>query len=124
MQSSVSDLEYATKKRLTRRDRFLGEIETVTPWSAMVAELEPFYPQGEGRGRPLIGLERMLRMYMAHQLACRLALGQEENFRRRPPGSSAGAVRAGQSADPGEGRAPFPCREEPVSSSQVAGGLR
>ena len=67
MQSSFSDLEYSAKKKLTRRDRFLNEIEAVTPWSAMVAELEPFYPKGEGRGRPPIGLERMLRMYVAQQ---------------------------------------------------------
>jgi IS5 family transposase len=67
MQSSFSDLEYAAKKKLTRRDRFLAEIEAVTPWSAIVAELEPFYPKGEGRGRPPIGLERMLRMYVAQQ---------------------------------------------------------
>lgn len=67
MQSSFSHLEYSAKKKLTRRDRFLGEIEAVTPWSAMVAELEPFYPKGEGRGRPPIGLERMLRMYVAQQ---------------------------------------------------------
>jgi IS5 family transposase len=67
MQSSFSDLEYAGKKKLTRRDRFLAEIEAVTPWSAMVAELEPFYPKGEGRGRRPIGLERMLRMYVAQQ---------------------------------------------------------
>jgi len=32
-----------------------------------VAELEPFYPKGEGRGRPPIGLEKMLRMYIAQQ---------------------------------------------------------
>jgi len=67
MQSSFSDLEYAAKKKVTRRDRFLAEIEAVTPWSVMVAELEPFYPKGEGRGRPPIGLERMLRMYVAQQ---------------------------------------------------------
>ncbi|KAI5912041.1 IS5 family transposase [Azoarcus sp. PA01] len=67
MQSSFSDLEYAAKKKLTRRDRFLAEIEAVTPWSALVAELEPHYPKGEGRGRPPIGLERMLRMYVAQQ---------------------------------------------------------
>ncbi len=67
MQRSFSDLEYAAKKKVTRRDRFLGEINAVTPWSALVAELEPFYPRGEGRGRPPIGLERMLRMYIAQQ---------------------------------------------------------
>ena len=67
MQRSFSALEYAAKKKVTRRDRFLGEIEKVTPWSALIAELEPFYPKGEGRGRPPIGLERMLRMYIAQQ---------------------------------------------------------
>jgi IS5 family transposase len=67
MQRSFSDLEYAAKKRVTRCDRFLGEINAVTPWSALLAEIEPFYPKGEGRGRPPIGLERMLRMYIAQQ---------------------------------------------------------
>ena len=67
MQRSFSELEYATKKKVTRRDRFLGEINAVTPWSALVAELAPFYPRGDGRGRPPIGLERMLRMYIAQQ---------------------------------------------------------
>lgn len=67
MQSSFSDLEYAAKKKLTRRDRFLAEIEAVTPWSALMAELEPHNPKGECRGRPPIGLERMLRMYVAQQ---------------------------------------------------------
>jgi IS5 family transposase len=67
MQASFSDLEYAAKKKMTRRDRFLGEIEAVTPWSALIAEIEPFYPKGDGRGRPPIGLERMLRMYIAQQ---------------------------------------------------------
>jgi IS5 family transposase len=67
MQASFSELEYAAKKRVTRRDRFLGEIDKVTPWSALVAEIEPFYPKGNGRGRPPMGVERMLRMYIAQQ---------------------------------------------------------
>ena len=32
MQTSFSELEYAAKKKQTRRDRFLSEIEAVTPW--------------------------------------------------------------------------------------------
>ena len=67
MQRSFSDLEYAAKKKVTRRDRFLGEIDAVTPWSVLVAEVEPFYPKGDSRGRPPIGLARMLRMYIAQQ---------------------------------------------------------
>ena len=67
MQTSFSELEYAAKKKLTRRDHFLAEIEAVTPWAALEAEIGPFYPKGEGRGRPPIGLHRMLRMYIAQQ---------------------------------------------------------
>ena len=67
MQTSFADLEYDRKKKVTRRDRFLADIEAITPWSALVAELEGFYPKGGGRGRPPIGLERMLRMYVAQQ---------------------------------------------------------
>jgi transposase, IS5 family len=59
MQRSFSDLEYATKKKVTRRDRFLGEINAVTPWFGLVEEVEQFYPKDGGRGRPRIGLERM-----------------------------------------------------------------
>jgi transposase, IS5 family len=64
VQTSFSELEYAAKKKQTRRDRFLADIEVVTPWLALVAAIEPFYPKSEGRGRPTIGLERMLRMYV------------------------------------------------------------
>lgn len=67
MQSSVSDAEYACKKKLTRRDRFLAEIEAATPWPALAASLLPYYPKGDWRGRPPTSLERMLRMYIAHQ---------------------------------------------------------
>jgi len=67
MQTSFSDLEYAAKKKRTRRDRFLGEIQAVTPWSTLVAVIEPHYPKGDGRGRPPMGVERMLRMYIAQQ---------------------------------------------------------
>lgn len=66
-QSSFSDVEFAGKKKQTRRDRFLAEIEAVTPWPTLVAALLPYYPKSDGRGRPPIGLERMLRMYIAQQ---------------------------------------------------------
>ena len=35
--AKFSDLEYAAKMRVTRRDRFLGEIEAVTSWSGLIA---------------------------------------------------------------------------------------
>jgi IS5 family transposase len=67
MQKGFSDLEYAAKKKLTRRDRFLAKIDSVTPWSQLHDLITPFYPKVEGAGRPPIGLARMLRMYVAQQ---------------------------------------------------------
>ena len=38
MQKSFPDLQYAAKKRLTRRDRFLAEIDLATPWGKLHSE--------------------------------------------------------------------------------------
>ena len=67
MQRSFSDLEYAAKKKLTRRDRFLAEIDSATPWGKLHKLIEPHYPKTKGPGRRPIGLARMLRMYVAQQ---------------------------------------------------------
>ena len=67
MQTSFSDLEYAGKKKQTRRERFLAQLEALTPWAQLEAALAPFYPTGKGPGRPPLGLSRMLRMYVAQQ---------------------------------------------------------
>ena len=65
-QGSFSQAEYAGKKKQTRRDKFLAEMEQVVPWSRLVARLQPLYPKGE-RGRPPIGVERMLWIYFLQQ---------------------------------------------------------
>ena len=65
-QGSFAEAEYAGKKKQTRRDKFLAEMEQAVPWSRLVARLAPLYPKGE-RGRPPIGLERMLRVYFVQQ---------------------------------------------------------
>jgi IS5 family transposase len=67
MQLGFSSAEYAAKKKLTRRDRFLAQIEAVTPWLVLIEQIEPFYPKGEGQGRLPVGLSRILRMYIAQQ---------------------------------------------------------
>jgi IS5 family transposase len=68
-QISFADAEFAAKKKVTRRERFLAEMEQVVPWAALLAALAPHYfPDCEGRrGRPPIGLDRMLRMYFLQQ---------------------------------------------------------
>jgi IS5 family transposase len=65
-QGSFAQAEYAGKKKQTRRDKFLAEMEQVVPWARLVDRLRPLYPKGE-RGRPPIGLERMLRLYFVQQ---------------------------------------------------------
>ena len=66
VQGSFSQAEYAGKKKQTRRDKFLAEMEQVVPWGRLVERLRPVYPKGE-RGRPPIGLERMLRIHFLQQ---------------------------------------------------------
>lgn len=65
-QVSFSQVEFEGKKRVTRREKFLGEMETVVPWAELLAVIEPHYPTGK-RGRPPVGLERMLRVYFIQQ---------------------------------------------------------
>ena len=65
-QGSFSQAEYASKKKQTRRDKFLAEMEQVVPWPRLVARLAPLYPKGE-RGRPPVPLERMLRVHFLQQ---------------------------------------------------------
>ncbi|MDA8416049.1 MAG: IS5 family transposase [Betaproteobacteria bacterium] len=63
MQASFSEFEYESKKKVTRRDRVLSELERLVPWAALEKLIEPYYFSGK-RGRPPIGLSRMLRMYV------------------------------------------------------------
>ena len=66
---SCAHPDFAGKKKRTRRERFLAEMEQVVPWAALLAALSPHYfPNASGRrGRPPVGLERMLRMYFVQQ---------------------------------------------------------
>jgi IS5 family transposase len=65
-QLSFAQDEYARKKKVTRRDKFLGEMEVVVPWARLVEVIRPHYPTGQ-RGRPPVGIERMLRSYFLQQ---------------------------------------------------------
>src|SRR5215469_1098752 len=66
-QASFSDLEYANKKRRTRRETFLAEMDAVVPWAELLGVVEPHYPRAGGRGRPPVGLASMLRIYFLQQ---------------------------------------------------------
>lgn len=62
-QMSFGDAEYAGKRKRTRREEFLAEMEQVIPWSSLLKLIEPFYPIA-GRGRHPYPLETMLRIHL------------------------------------------------------------
>lgn len=62
-QISFADAEYAGKRKKTRREVFLEEMELVVPWKALLTVIEPFYPVA-GRGRRPYPLESMLRVHL------------------------------------------------------------
>lgn len=66
-QSGFVDPEWSGKKRVTRRERFLSEMDRVVPWWRLKALIEPKYPSSGRVGRQPVGLDRMLRMYFAQQ---------------------------------------------------------
>ena len=66
-QLSFASSEYAMKKKRTRREKFLGEMDRIVPWDRLMAVIEPLYPKSGRVGRPPIGVARMLRMYCLQQ---------------------------------------------------------
>ena len=62
-QISFSDAEHAGKRKKTRREVFLEEMELVVPWKALLVLIEPHYPLGD-RGRRPYPLESMLRVHL------------------------------------------------------------
>ena len=62
-QISFADAEYAGKRKKTRREVFLEEMELVVPWKMLLNLIEPHYPMA-GRGRRPYALESMLRVHL------------------------------------------------------------
>ena len=65
-QTRFAQSEYGRKKKTARREKFLGQMEAVVPWARLVAVIAPHYPAGR-RGRPPVGIERMLRLHFLAQ---------------------------------------------------------
>ncbi len=68
-QISFAQAEHQNKKKVTRRERFLAQMEVLVPWQRLIGALSPSYFLNAAgkRGRPPIGLERMLRIYFLQQ---------------------------------------------------------
>jgi IS5 family transposase len=86
-QRTFAGLAWSEKKKVTRREQFLAEINTVIPWAELVALVAPHYPTA-GQGRRPMPLELMLRVYCLQQWfdlsdpAAEDALYDSESMRR------------------------------------------
>ena len=65
-QRTFASMAWNEKGKVTRRERFLGEMDAVIPWPRLVRLIEPHYPKA-GHGRQPLGLEKMLRIYFLQQ---------------------------------------------------------
>ncbi len=63
---TFAGLAYENKKKKTRRERFLDEMDEVIPWRELVQVIIKHYPRA-GNGRQPMPLEGMLRIYFLQQ---------------------------------------------------------
>ncbi len=49
LQFSFEDVTCQSRRRKTRNQRFLEQMDAVLPWKVFLSELEPFYPKGAKR---------------------------------------------------------------------------
>jgi len=61
-QLSFSEAEFAGKRKQTRREKFLSQMERAVPWKVFAELMEPHYPKS-GNGRRPYPLETMLRIH-------------------------------------------------------------
>ena len=61
-QLSFAEAEYEHKRRKTRREEFLEEMETLIPWKKLESKIRPYYPDNQ-TGRPPYPLRVMLRVH-------------------------------------------------------------
>lgn len=68
-QITFAQAEHQNKKKVTRRERFLAEMNVLVPWQRLLDALSPsYYPGAAGRrGRPPTPLARILRIYFLQQ---------------------------------------------------------
>jgi IS5 family transposase len=65
-QTTFASVAWDKKGKVTRRERFLAEMDAVIPWAAILALIEPHYPKA-GNGTQPMPMERMLRIYFMQQ---------------------------------------------------------
>jgi transposase, IS5 family len=66
MTVSFASLAYENKKKKTRREKFLEEMDKVIPWNDLLEEIKRYYPR-VGNGRQPMPLKMMLKIYFMQQ---------------------------------------------------------
>jgi IS5 family transposase len=61
-QTTFASVAWEKKGKITRRERFLAEMDAVIPWPRLLALIEPHYPKA-GNGTQPKPMEQMLRIY-------------------------------------------------------------
>ena len=84
MQLSFGDAEHTGKRKKTRREVFLAEMEQVVPWNALLALIAPHYPKMGQRGRQPYPLATMLRIHFLQQWYSLSDPGMEETLYEMP----------------------------------------
>ncbi|WP_425612729.1 IS5 family transposase [Xanthomonas oryzae] len=67
MQLTFGDAEGLGKRKQTRREIFLAEMERIVPWKRLLALIEPHYPVSGRPGRQPYALATMLRIHLLQQ---------------------------------------------------------
>ena len=67
MQLTFSDAEGLGKRKQTRREVFLAEMEQVVPWKQLLGLIEPHHTVSGRPGRQLYALATMLRIHLLQQ---------------------------------------------------------
>ncbi|MFS8477097.1 IS5-like element IS1646 family transposase [Xanthomonas campestris pv. campestris] len=67
MQLTFGDAEGLGKRKQTRREIFLAEMEQVVPWQQLLGLVAPHYPVSGRPGRQPYALARMLRIHLLQQ---------------------------------------------------------
>ncbi len=65
-QRTFASMAWQAKGKVTRRERFLAEMDAVIPWTRLLGLIAPHYPKA-GNGRQPLGMEKMLRIYFLQQ---------------------------------------------------------
>ena len=100
-QLSFGSLAFSEKKKVTRREQFLQEMDAVTPWALLESLIEPFYPKA-GAGRRPMPLNAMLRMYFMQQWFALSDPGMEDALYDSSAMQRFAGLELGQNAIPDE----------------------